>query len=436
MRDAVVKSVAPLSIAEDAGIEVGDIIQKIDDKDIVDILDFKFLTSSEYYVVTVKKISGDIEEIEVYNDEYEEFGVEFEHQLIDEPKMCHNKCIFCFMDQLPKNMRSTMYFKDDDVRLSFLQGNYVTLTNLSNDDIKRITSLKISPINVSVHVTDGDVRKMMLNNRFADKVLDIMTEFAKNSIMMNCQIVLCKNINDGKLLEKSITDLRNLYPAVRSISIVPVGVSNHREGLFKLESFDEKSSGEVIDLVTPYQERFKKEIGTSLVYLADEFYIQANRKLPPFEHYEDFPQIENGVGLMASFEKEFYDCLEGLEKSDERFLQKTIVTSYIAYDYIVKYVNELKKIYKNLDVNVVKIKNNFFGEKITVTGLLCGCDIIEQLKNTAHFDKIVLCDVMIKDGTELFLDDTTISDVESELGVRVLLTKNDGYDFVDCICDK
>ena len=251
MRDAVVKSVVPYSIAYDAGIESGDIIQKIDGKDIIDILDYKYLTSSDYYIVTVKKKEGETEEIEVYNDEFEEFGVEFVHQLIDEPKMCRNKCIFCFMDQLPPNMRSTMYFKDDDVRLSFLQGNYVTLTNLSDKDIERIIALKISPINVSVHVTDGETRKKMLNNRFADKVLDIMTAFAKGGIKMNAQIVLCRNVNDGVLLEKTITDLRKLYPAILSISIVPVGVSRHRAGLFKLESFDEKSSGGVIDLVTP-----------------------------------------------------------------------------------------------------------------------------------------------------------------------------------------
>lgn len=436
MRDAKVKSVDLYSIAYEAGVEAGDIIVSVDDKPIKDILDFKFFTSSDYYVITIKKKNGDIEEIEIYNDDFEEFGVEFEHQLIDDAKMCRNKCIFCFMDQLPKNMRSTMYFKDDDVRLSFLQGNYVTLTNLSEEDIKRVIDLKISPINVSVHTTDGEVRKMMLGNRFADKVLEIMTRFAQSGISMNCQIVLCKNINDGKYLEKSITDLRALYPAVKSISIVPVGVSKHREGLFELESFDEKSSGEVIDLVTPYQEKFKKDIGTSLVYLADEFYIQARRQLPPFEHYEEFPQIENGVGLMASFEKEFYDYFSTLEKSDEKVIPKTIVTSYIAYDYITKYVNELKKIYTNLDVNVVKIKNDFFGEKITVTGLVCGSDIINQLKGTDYKKHIVLCDTMIKDGTELFLDDTTICDVEKALNVSVLLNKNDGYDFIDCILDR
>ena len=436
MKDAVVKSVVPYSIADEIGVEQGDIITKIDGKDILDILDFKFLSSSDYYVITIKKKNGDIEEIEIYNDDYEEFGVEFTHQLIDDAKTCRNKCIFCFMDQLPKNMRSTMYFKDDDIRLSFLQGNYVTLTNLNEEDIKRVIDLKISPINISVHVTDGEKRKMMLNNRFADKLMDIMKRFAKGGIMMNCQIVLCKGINDGKYLEKSICDLKDLYPQIGSISIVPVGISRHRDGLFKLESFDEKSSGEVIDLVTPYQKKFKEEIGTSLVYLADEFYIQAKRELPSFEHYEQFPQIENGVGLMACFEKEFYDALSQCKKSDEKFIPKTIVTSYIAYDYIVKYVDDLKKIYKNLDVNVVKIRNDFFGEKITVTGLICGSDIINQLSGKDYKKRLVICDVMIKDGTELFLDDTTITDVENKLNVSVMLSKNDGYDFIDCILDR
>lgn len=289
----------------------------VDRKKISDFIDFKYLTSNDYYVVTVEKKDGEVEEIEIYNDDFEPFGVEFENQLIDEPRECRNKCIFCFMDQLPPNMRATMHFKDDDVRLSFLQGNYVTLTNLNDKDIERIVRLKISPINVSVHTTDGELRKKMLNNRFADKILDIMHKFKDGGVRMNAQIVLCKGINDGKYLEKSICDLEELFPSLMSVSIVPVGISDYRKGLFPLEGFDEKTSGGVIDLVMPYQKKFKEKYGTSLVYLADEFYISAKRELPPYEHYETFPQIENGVGLMTCFEKEFYDAVKFFRRSEK-----------------------------------------------------------------------------------------------------------------------
>lgn len=429
---AKVKSVIENSIAYDAYIEPGDVITMIDGKEICDFIDFKYLTSSDYYVVTVEKKDGEVEEIEIYNDDFEPFGVEFENQLIDEPRECRNKCIFCFMDQLPPNMRATMHFKDDDVRLSFLQGNYVTLTNLNDNDIERIVRLKISPINVSVHTTDGELRKKMLHNRFADKILDIMQKFKDGGIRMNAQIVLCKGINDGKYLEKSICDLEKLFPAIMSVSIVPVGVSAYRKGLFPLESFDEKTAGDVIDLVTPYQKRFKKKYGTSLVYLADEFYISAKRELPPYEHYETFPQIENGVGLMTCFEKEFYDAVKFYSPRGKKPKKKSLATSVIAYDYIKKYKDRADEI-QNTNCETFKIRNDFFGNKITVTGLLCGRDIINQLKGKISGDMLLLSDSMIKPGSDLFLDDYRICDVEKKLGVKVVLVKNDGADLLDCL---
>jgi len=429
---AKVKNVIENSIAYDAYIEKGDIIRKVDGKEIGDFLDFKYLTSNDYYVITVEKKNGDIEEIEIYNDYFETFGVEFENQLIDSPKECRNKCIFCFMDQLPPNMRDTMHFKDDDVRLSFSQGNYVTLTNLSENDIQRIINLKISPINISVHTTDGELRKKMLNNRFADNLLDIMMRFKEGGILMNCQIVLCKGINDKENLVKSVYDLKNLFPNVLSVSIVPVGLTDYRDNLYKLEGFNKEASKEVIDLITPIQNEFKKELGTSLVYLADEFYINADIPLPDFEHYEQFPQIENGVGLMASFKKEFYDALCETKEKDVKCTKKTVATSFIAYDYINKFVLDASQ---KCDVNteVIKIKNNFFGNKITVTGLLCGCDIINELKGRDIGEILLLSDSMIKEGSDLFLDDVTIGDVEKELNVKVVLVKNDGYDFLECL---
>lgn len=432
MAKAVVKSVDPGSIADDCGIEPGDAILTINGKEFVDILDFRYLTSDDYYVVEVEKTDGSIEEIEVENDLYEQFGCEFEKELIDEPMLCRNKCVFCFMDQLPPNMRKTMYFKDDDVRLSFLEGNYVTLTNLSEADIERICSLRVSPINVSVHVTDPALRCKMLNNRFAGELLKIMRRFADAGIIMNGQIVLCRNLNDGEYLTRTIMDLREFYPNIQSVSIVPVGLSAYREGLFELEPFDEKSSAEVITQVESISNRFLKEIGTRLVYLADEFYIKANMPLPSYDAYEDFPQIENGVGLMTTLEYEFDEALRcvdvGLTPA-----KKSIATSEIAYDYICSFVSKLKEVNKNADINVYKIKNNFFGGRITVTGLLCGCDIIEQLRGKDLGEYLVLSSSMFKSDSPVMLDDTTLSDIERELGVTVLVNDNSGEGFLKAL---
>ena len=340
---AVVKLVDPDSIASDCGIEPGDAILRVNGNELKDILDFKYYTSDDYYVVEVEKKNGTVEEIEIYNDYYEQFGVVFENQLIDTPRECRNKCIFCFMDQLPPNVRDTMHFKDDDVRLSFLAGNYVTLTNLNDDDIDRLCRLKVSPINVSVHVTDPERRCMMLHNRFAGRVLDIMKKFADSGIIMNAQIVLCKGINDGEYLKKTVYDLKAMYPAVRSVSKVPVGLSKYRDGLFELEGFDKDSSLEVINQVTGYQKEFAGDIGTSLVYLADEFYIQAQVPIPPYEHYEDFPQIENGVGLVAVLDREIANELEFADEFKDKIpAKKSIATSYIAYDFICGYVDKIK----------------------------------------------------------------------------------------------
>ncbi len=431
---AVVKSVFPDSIAMDAGIEPGDVILSVGGNKFTDILDFKFLTSDEYYVVEVIKLSGECEEIEIFNEYFENFGVEFENPLIDKPMLCKNKCIFCFMDQLPPNVRSTMLFKDDDVRLSFLQGNYVTLTNLSDADIDRICKLRISPINVSVHVTDPDRRVMMLKNPNASKLMDIMKKFAQNSVIMNAQIVLCPGINDGDYLRRTIEDLSSLYPSVRSVSIVPVGLSRYRENLFELKPFDAASSKEVIDLVTAYQQEFKKEFGTSLVYLADEFYISANVPVPPYEHYEEFPQIENGVGLIAAMREEIDEELKFLDEyKDCTYAPKTVVTSYIAYDFICECIEKIKKHRPDISVNVVKVRNDFFGEKITVTGLLCGSDIINQLKGKITTEYLMLSDSMFKSDADIFLDDTTLEDVENALGVKIIKTPCTGCGFIEAV---
>ena len=431
---AIVKFVEPDSIAADCGIEPGDVIESINGNELNDILDFKYYTSDEYYVVKVKKADGTFEEIEVFNDCYEQFGVVFENELIDTPRQCRNKCIFCFMDQLPPNVRDTMRFKDDDVRLSFLQGNYVTLTNLDESDIDRLCKLKVSPINVSVHVTDPDLRCKMLKNRFAGKVLDIMHRFADAGIIMNAQIVLCKGINDGEYLKKTVYDLKELYPSVRSVSIVPVGLTKYRQNLYKLEGFDKESSLEVIEQVSSYQRAFLKDIGTSLVYLADEFYIKAEVPMPPYEHYENFPQIENGVGLVSVFDREIENELEFADEFRHKTpSKKSIATSHIAYDFICRYVDKIKSVNPNLHCDVYRIDNEFFGEKITVTGLVCGQDIINQLKGKNLGEYLILSQSMFKDDCDIFLDDTTMSEVEQALGVKIIKTDNSGMDFIDSL---
>lgn len=428
---AVVKSVMPYSVAEDAGLEPGDAILKVNGKDFCDILDFKYYTSDDYYTLDIRKKDGSEEIVEIYNDEYENLGVEFENPLLDKPRFCRNKCLFCFMDQLPPNVRATMHFKDDDVRLSFLQGNYATLTNLSDADIDRLCALKVSPINVSVHVTDPEKRVELLRNPNAGNVLNIMKRFADAGIYMNAQIVLCRDINDGYYLKKTIEDLRELYPNVKSISAVPVGLSKYRKNLTELKGFDKASALEVIKDVKPYQEKFKKEIGTSLVYLADEFYINAGEDIPPYEHYEDFPQIENGVGLIAAFRDEIDTELDFLDEYDTSAPKpKTIATSYIAYDFISECVEKVKKRIPDIDVKVVKIRNGFFGDNITVTGLLCGSDIAEQLKGKIDTEYLMLSESMFKDDTDLFLDDTTVGYVEKELNIKILKTPNTGYGFI------
>ncbi len=432
---AVISFVMPGSIAEEAGLCRGDVINTVNGNEFKDILDFKYMTSDEFYTLEVTKASSDIEEIEIYNDYFENLGVEFENPLIDKPMLCRNNCIFCFMDQLPPKTRATMHFKDDDVRLSFLQGNYVTLTNLSDDDIDRLCALRVSPINVSVHVTDAKKRVDMLRNPNAAKLLEVMHRFADAGIAMNTQIVLCRGINDGEYLKKSIEDLRMLYPAVRSISIVPVGISKYRDKLFPLEGFDKASSREVIELLAPYQQSFKKEICTSLVYMADEFYINAGYPIPEYEHYEEFPQIENGVGLIAAMRDEIDTELDYLVLPEKTPRAKTIATSYIAYDFMCECIDKIKEKIPDLSIDIVKIKNDFFGDKITVTGLVCGSDIINQLKGRLNNDVLLLSESMFKDDADIFLDDTSLSDVENELGVTVVKTPNTGAGFINAVLD-
>ncbi len=432
-RKAVIKSVVSGSIADEIELEKGDCILKINDTPICDVLDYKFMTADEFYVLEILKKNGEIEIVEVESD-YEDLGVEFENSLMDEPMHCKNKCIFCFIDQLPKGMRETLYFKDDDARLSFLQGNYITLTNLSEEDIERIIRLRITPVNVSVHTTDSDLRCFMLKNKFAGKLYEIMKKLAENKIKMNCQIVLCKNVNDREKLKKTVFDLAALYPYVNSVSVVPVGLSAHREGLFELEAYDEKSALLVISQVEAWQKEFLTKYNSRIVYLADEFYIMAKKPLPKAEEYEGFVQIENGVGLISSLESEFEAALRLVEKYDRK-RSVTIVTGELAGEFISSLTDRLTEKFPSFSAKVLKIKNNFFGGGVNVSGLVCACDIIEQTKGESFGEGIFISASMLRDGDDVFLDNMRLTELEKTLNTRIKTVENDGFDFIEKLLD-
>lgn len=430
----VVRDVLPGSIAEEVGIEPGDSIVSINGEEIRDIFDYRFLAANEELTLEVLKKDGEVWEIEMEKDEYEDIGIEFETSMIDEAKSCTNRCIFCFIDQLPKGMRETLYFKDDDSRLSFLTGNYVTLTNMRDEDIARIIKYRMSPINISVHATNANLRVFMLKNRFAGNIMDRIRKLTDSGIVVNCQIVLCRGINDGEELQQSISDLTELYPGVRSISIVPVGITAHREGLEKLTPFDAEASGAVVAQVEGWQSRLLELHGSRVVYLADEFYISAHRSIPGHEHYEDFPQIENGVGLIALLNYEFNQYMEELDPSlsfaPQSLRQVSIATGVSSYTFIKDMGEKLEQRFKNLKVNTFDIKNRFFGENVTVTGLLTGRDIIAQLKGKDLGQELLLCRSMLRSGEEVLLDDYSIKDIEDELNIKISIVENDGRDFI------
>jgi len=429
--------VQPGSIAEEAGVEAGDFLVAINDKSIKDVFDYRYYQASEELLLEIEKSHGEIWEIEIDKDENEELGLEFEDSLIDGAKSCTNKCIFCFIDQLPKGMRETVYFKDDDSRLSFLTGNYVTLTNIKKDELKRIIHYRMSPINVSVHTTNPDLRRFMLGNRFAGDVLDKIRMLTDNGIEVNCQIVLCRNINDGEELDRTIEDLSAQAPGIGSISIVPVGISRHREKLFELVPFDGDSSFKVIEQVHRWQARLLKEKGTRLVYLSDEFYINAQVELPRFKDYEGFPQIENGVGMVAVLKKEVMDTLKHIKGgtlSEKRHI--SIATGRLVKKIILQLVEEIKSKFHGLEVEVYDIENNFFGPHVTVSGLLTGQDIAAQLTGRPLGQELLISRSMLRAGEEVLLDDYTVRQLEGELGVKIRIVDSGGENFVNALIGK
>lgn len=428
-----VQNVIAGSIAEEAGIEIGDVLLSINGENIEDVFDYRFLMTDEALVLEIEKGDGEIWDIDIEKDQYEDLGIDFENPLMDEMKSCSNKCIFCFIDQLPKNMRQTLYFKDDDSRMSFLAGNYVTLTNMKDEEIDRIIRYRMSPINVSVHTTNPKLRTFMLNNKFAGNVMDRIKNLVEAGIEVNCQIVLCRGINDESELDKSINELAEMYPGVKSISVVPVGITRHRDGLFELQPYDSESSDKVISQVEKLQESFVKNHDSRIVYLADEFYIMANRAIPDYKDYEDFPQIENGVGLISMLLHEFYEYLEVIVpyKTEKRTV--SIATGVSPYKYIKEMTTVLENKFDRLKVNIYEIKNNYFGKNVTVTGLLTGIDLIEQLKGKELGTELLISRSMLKADEDILLDDYSLKMLEEAINIKITVVENDGKDFIEKI---
>lgn len=429
----VVIKVEKGSIAEEVGICPGDVLVAINDEEITDIFDYRYQINDEYLEMTFRTPNGEEYVAEIEKDFDEDIGVIFESGLMDEARSCRNKCIFCFIDQLPKGMRKTLYFKDDDSRLSFLQGNYVTLTNMSEKDINHIIFYHLSPINVSVHTTDLELRKTMLKNKNADKVLDIMKRLKDAGIEMNLQVVLCNGINDGDILDKTISDCAKFMPNAHSMSIVPIGLTKYREGLYPMTPFSKEDAEKVINQVEKWQNKFLKDHGTRFVYCADEFYLKAERQLPDAEIFEDFAQYENGVGMLSLFEKEFNDEIEKTEYNIESKRSVSIATGVAAYDLIKKLSDRIMEKFPSLNINVYCIKNNFFGEMITVCGLLTGQDIISQLKGKDLGEYLLLPESLLRNSTHTLLDDVEIEDIEKELNIKIKISTNSGDRFIKTI---
>ena len=428
----IVKKVLENSIAEEMEIEPGDNIMAVNDHPIEDIFDYQYLINDEYIELLVKKSDGEEWLLEIEKDYDEDLGIVFENSLMDNYKSCYNKCIFCFIDQNPKGMRDTIYFKDDDSRLSFLQGNYITLTNMKEKDIDRIINYHLAPINISVHTTNPQLRCSMLNNRFAGTILERIRKFYDAGIPMNGQIVLCKGINDGEELWRSISDLMEFVPVMESLSVVPVGLSDYRDGLFHLDPFEREDACEVIDIIEHFQKKAFEKHGTHFVQASDEWYINAGRDFPEAERYDGFVQLENGVGmvrlLMDEFEQEF-DAVRG----DDREYEVSIVTGVLVYRSIKMMVDRIGEKFPNVNIHLYKIINDFFGHRITVTGLLTGGDIIKQLTGKPLGQRLILPSNTLMADEPKFLDDVTLDQLIDALQVDVCIVESSGADFVHSV---
>lgn len=425
------------SIAEEMGIAAGDCLLSINGQAVKDIFDYRYLVQDEYIEVLIRKQNGEEWLLEIDKEYDDDLGIIFENGLMDDYRSCHNKCIFCFIDQMPEGMRETLYFKDDDSRLSFLQGNYVTLTNMSDDDVERIVRYHLSPINISFQTTNPHLRCMMLHNRFAGEALRHVRTLYDAGITMNGQIVLCKNINDGAELARSIADLTAYLPHLESVSVVPVGLTKFREGLYPLEPFDREDARNVLQCIHDWQKKIYDEYGVHFVHASDEWYLLAGQELPEAERYDGYLQLENGVGMLRLLMDEFAEAMDELEEDAERYAGcrevLSMATGRLAYPYILEMAERMMERFPHLTIHVYAVRNDFFGEPITVSGLLTGQDIIRQLTGQQLGSRLLLPQNVLRSGETYFLDDMTVEEMEKTLQVQVDIVKSSGYDFVHTV---
>jgi len=419
------------SIAEELEIETGDILISINGTEIKDIIDYRFLLADDYVEVEIEKKDGEIWTLEVEKEYEEDLGIEFEKEIMDEAKSCCNNCLFCFVDQLPVGMRKTLYFKDDDSRLSFLQGNFVTLTNMSDEDIDRIIRYKISPINVSVHTTNPKLREKMLNNRFAGNIYQRLEKLANAGIKLNCQIVLCPGYNNGEELINTVKDLYKLYPSIENVAAVPVGVTRFRKNLNEITLYNHESSKKELENVFDFQSKTIKDIDTPFIRLSDEFYVLSGNEIPKAEFYGEFDQIEDGVGMIRLFRDSISKDLNKLKIEGKGSF--TLITGTLAFNEISKAAKAIEAKNNNVKVNVHKVINYFFGETITVAGLLTGQDIMKQIKVESVLEYIIMPRNMFKSGENIMLDDVTIDELEKHFKKKIIICDYKGEDLIQLI---
>lgn len=418
------------SLADRAGIKPGDYIVAVNGNDINDVLDYSFYTTEKKLRVRIHR-KAEMFDVMIRKEQYEDIGLQFETFLMDSQRTCNNKCIFCFIDQLPSGLRETMYFKDDDSRMSFISGSYITLTNLNEKDIDRIVKMKTSPINISVHTTNPELRVKMLNNRFAGNAMEIMKRFADAGIKLNCQIVLCKGINDGEELDRTMNDLLSLYPGLNSVSVVPAGLTKYREHLYPLKPYTVDECGQIIEQVESFAATCLEQHGARLFFCADELYTKAGVKLPKPGNYDGYPQLENGVGMMASMYEEFLQELKYIsEYKDVPYRQVSIATGKAAYEFIDMLVKKLISKCDNLSCTVYMIENEFFGENITVAGLITGGDLLNQLKFKPLGERLYIPASMLRYEQDMFLDNMTLAELSRSLDIEIRTVPNDGAEFI------
>ena len=418
--------VEPYSVGAEIGLEPGDAITHFNNEPVADILDYEYFEGQECFSITILAKTGESVVVDIEKDVDETMGLVFEDKYYLTPRACRNKCIFCFVDQLPKGMRKSLYLKDDDWRMSFAAGSYVTFTNLTDGEIDRICNKKFSPLYVSVHATDDVVRRNMLQNQTAAPILPLMKKFGDSGVKMNTQVVLCPDYNDKQVLQQTMQDLYSLYPAVSTLAVVPVGLTKYRNGLKDVKLVDKQKAIEVIEQVESFAQKCLDENGTRFVFCSDEFYVVAEKPIPDYDFYEDFAQIENGVGLLAKFKQEFDEGVEVFSRAKNK--KFTVATGDSAFGFISSLVDELKQKF-GVNADVVEIKNKFFGESVTVSGLLTAPDILATLEESGVGDVLLLPRSLLKENEDVFLDGMTLDEFKIKVGKEVEISENDGFDF-------